>query len=120
MTPKLNFYPDFFHKTLVAMNQQVPRWQLGMRGLNLSTKHQVGENISDILFDYKIRCIFQICSETKLNDHYYSENGLFVLATLHNSLAIFASNHEVVLYLVMRLCHGNNGAQQIAEPLPLC
>ena len=56
--------------------------------------------------------------EIKLNDHYYSENGFFMLATLHNCLAIVASNHEVVLYLAMTQHHGNEGAQQIAGPPP--
>ena len=51
-----------------------------------------------------------------LNDHHYSESGCLVLATLHNCLTIFASNHKVALYLVMTQRHGNEGAPQIAEP----
>ena len=39
-----------------------------------------------------------------------------MITTLHNCLAIFASNHEVVLYLAMKQHHVNEGAQQIAEP----
>ena len=31
----------------------------------------------------------QICSEIKLNDHYYLENECLVLATLHNCLVTF-------------------------------
>ena len=42
-----------------------------------------------------------------------------MLATLHNCLGIFASNHEVVLYLAMTQRHGNEGAQQIACPSTL-
>ena len=34
-------------------------------------------------------------------------------------LAIFASNHKVVLYLAMTQPHGNEGVQQIAEPIVL-
>ena len=42
----------------------------------------------------------------------YSEDGCFMIATLHNCLAIFASNPEVVLYLARTQSHGNEGAQQ--------
>ena len=60
-----------------------------------------------------------MCLEIKMNDRGYSGNGCFVLATLHNCLVIFASNHEIVLYLTMTQRHAHQGAQEIADPPPL-
>ena len=70
------FILTYFTKFLVAMNRQAPKWQQGMWGLNLSTKHPVWKIF---LTAYSIiKYIFQICLEIKLNDHYYSENGCFM------------------------------------------
>ena len=78
-----------------------------MRGLDLSAKHQERKKIF-LTFYSTIKYNFQIFLEIKPNDHYYSENGCLVFATLHNCLAIFASNHEVVLYSATKRLRNEN------------
>ena len=61
-----------------------------------------------------IEYIFQICLEKKLNDHHYSDNRVLCQQTLRNCLAIFASNHEVVVFGNDIQHHANKGTQQTA------
>ena len=65
-----------------------------MQGLNLSSKCQVRKNISEILFDDWI--YFPDLFRKQLNDHHYSDNCALCQQTLHNCLAIFASNRKVL------------------------
>ena len=84
-----------------------------MRELNLSTKYQVKKNISDILFDDRINFPNLFRNRIELPPLFKKRH--FMLATLNNCLAIFASNRASCF-----MCdndtqrHANKGAQQIA------
>ena len=98
------------NKILLTMNRQEPKWQAGMRGLNLSTKHQVKKNISDILFDDRINFPNLFGKRTELPPSLRKRH--FMLATLpchfcFESWICFMCDNDTQR-------HANKGAQQIA------